>query len=707
LSYFPSTLTSLGSSNKSSSSTIVVHALDGIITPTNLTSVSDDRQQFSGTYSETVAPGTNITTLGIGIVQQPPELLSTRIVDSGVLSPGDNVTVTLMFRNLSNTSTISHVVLNDNWWKSYGFFKLITGNSTIAVPTLEPGTVVSPSYTIQYTGTGSTEQQATIPPETATYIYSVLNTINGKSLNSSVMLYSSVNGAFLLLGQDVREPVLYTYLYTSMGIGGSVGSTQKLKLFVDNIGTRTASSVTVDGNNIGDLVEGASSTLPFSLTDQNLLNANLSRSYSVSYITPEGKNVTVGSNTVNLLFPHKLMSIGMATLGVNSTDTSLKGGGTNLTVTFTTSNRGAANLTSFVANTNLPSGLSCGKVLSKNLTCANGSVALKYANLKSGTSKTASISFNLSSTAPNYMIEPVPFVFNSSGFALAGMSNGDPIPTGVLLSKSFSPNVLFGGMLTYVSLRANNTGPFTVYNATVITGVDTFDTLPRGAPSTQVTNETIAPGKSLSFTYNVTASSVPGNLTGQIVGASFFFGGSKFTLTHASQSVVIYNPLSVTITTTPATPTEGKSFTVLLKIVNPSPVAVSDVNFTIPLPPEVKVISENNATFANGMIRILANQLRGNGVYLADLNVSASSGVTIPFAKASLGFAYSGQSIKGVLTQPPTQGIAINENVLTRYVLPTGAGIIVLLVVAFFVRRMAGTANTSTAATATSSSSQK
>lgn len=676
-------LTYLQASNKSTLSVIDVHALDGIMLPDNLTGVSNNLALFTGTYSLSVSPGSKVTSINATLLQQPPQLLVTRSLDAGILAHNQNVSVTINFRNLSNSTTVIHAILTDNWWMSYNFFKLVAGNSTMTLPKLSPGGTLDMSYELEYTGNST--QQVTIPMASASYSFEATNPTSGKLYNSTMSLYSDVNGGTFLLGEGVRDPVLFAYLSTSTGIGGSVGSAQGLKVVITNIGNRTASSVAVNGKQVGALSAGSTETVPISVKAASLIETNVTEGYTVSYITPEGRNLTLSTNSIHVVFSHSSMNLGLGMLAVNSTIAPLSGGRTNLTLTFTTANEGLANVSSIDATGALPVGLSCGRSFGKGIACSNGMITLSYSNLQPKASDEASMSFNI--TQPqNFIVDPFYYNFTSSGYSFAGRSNGAPVPTGLVLSKSFNPDLLFGGMGSSVSVRATNSGPYSFYNVTVSTPNDQFDTVSVSGPPTTKTNSTISPSKTLSLLYNVSMSSSTGNQTGAAVTATYYFGGVKFSKTSPSSWVVIYKPPVVTITSSPASPVEGKSFSILISISNPSPLSLSNLQFSLPIPPEVHFSSLTNATAAKGEILINAAQLAGNEVYLANLTGSASSGVSIPFSGSKASFDYAGQTI----TLPPlTAGIAVNENVLTRYVLPTGLALVVLLAVAVFVRRMA------------------
>ena len=677
------TIAELQAANDSTSSVVEVRALDGLVLPGNATGVSNNEALFRGTYSETLSPGEAIRAINVTLFQQPPELLVTRTLDAGILAHDQNVSVTVNFRNLSNSTTISAATLDDDWWVGYGFFKLVGGTSTLEVPTLLPQTSQGLTYELEYTGNST--QQVAIPAATARYTFVTTNPQTGKSYNSTTFLSSSVNDGLMLVGPGVRDPVLSAYLRTSTGFGGPVGSTQGLSVVVTNIGNRTASSVDVNHKPVGSLTAGQSVTIPMPIEATSLVQTNLTEGYSVSYLTPEGHNITLSTNALNVVFSHSSMKLGLGLLTLNSTTAALPGGVTNLTLTFTTSNAGVANITSFSSAGSLPGGLSCGTVFGTGLTCSNGVVSLTYSNLGVKKSDQASMSFNL--TQPeNFLVQPFAFNYTSSGYAFSDWSNSLPVPTGLAVSKTFSPSQLFGGMRSSVSVGATNSGPYPYYNVTITTPNDPFDTVQAGQPPTTVTNSTLSVGKALSLLYNVTMSTSTGNQTGAAVAATYYFGGSRFSSSEPSSRVLIDTLPTVAIGTTPASPEEGKAFSVSINLTNTSPLTLTNVQFSLPIPNELHFSSVTNAQVAEGKIQIKVAQLSGNSVYTATLTGTSSSGVSIPFSGMKFSFESAGQTVS---VPALTTGIAINENVLTRYVLPIVLALIVLLALTAYIRRMA------------------
>jgi len=143
----------------------------------------------------------------------------------------------------------------------------------------------------------------------------------------------------------------------------------------------------------------------------------------------------------------------------------------------------------------------------------------------------------------------------------------------------------------------------------------------------------------------------------------------------------------VTIATTPTTPEEGKNFTISFQITNLSGVSVSNVEFTLPVPSGVGLSNFKGTTLSAGVLAVNAGSLAANSTDTATVSAVASSGITIPFKDAKLTFSYSGTSING--TVPTGSGIAIGENVTTRYLIPMAFILLVLVFTAFYVRRKA------------------
>ena len=680
LGYFSSTISSIVASNKSSSSVIQLRFLDGIVQSKDKgATVTRSTSPFSGSYTLDLGAGKKVSTINATVVEQPVELLASRAVNVGVLRTKDNLTVTLNLRNLSPSGIVSRVTFSDTWWSKTGDFKFLSGNYTVPTSAISAGGSVTPVYRLQYTGTSTGSQL--IPASVVHYVY----LIGGESFNGTATL----NPIMLSLGTDA--PVVYATVTPVGTFGPPVGNTQKFNVTVTNVGTLPASSVVVAGQSVAGLAamsgssSGGSATVSVTLSATGLLSVNSTRSYSATYQNPGGATLNSTSNVVSDTFSHSSMAIGFPHVSVSVQLSMLSDSKTNVTLIISTANTGLANVTSFQATGELPSGLGCGRTNGTGISCSGGQLSLSYPVLGKSAPETTTMKYNLTSPA-NYITAPLRFQGLSSGFNETGQSNSVAIPAGLVLTKQFSPAQLFGGMSSTVNVFATNAGPQQLYNVTVGSTVDSFDTLSSTATLTKAT-AALAPGGNNTLSYGVTATRTFGNLTGTPATAKFYFGGYLFTISGVNPKVEIYQTLTVTIATTPATPEEGKNFTMTVKITNPSGVEVSNVQFILPVPSGVGLSNLNGATFSSGSFTVSPGDLAAHSTFTATATAVASSGITIPFDKAKLTFSYSGTSISGIV--PTGSGIAIGEDVTTRYLIPMAFIFLVLLFTAFYVRKKA------------------
>jgi hypothetical protein len=677
LSYFGSSVSSLSAASQSSSSVVQVRFLDGVIRSTDSATVTNNNANFTSSYTLTLAPGKTLSKINATVVQQPAPLLATRAVDVGVLKTGGNLSVTLSFRDLSPADPVTDLTYADNWWNTAGPFKLVGGNDSISATTLSPGGSVTPVYRVEYTGTAS--GSVVIPASVVRYQYSV----NGVPFNATAIL----NPIRLSLGVD--DAVVYATISPSGTFEKSVGSAQGLNITVTNVGTLPASSVVVAGHSIPGLAaKSGSATVSVSQSAVGLLGINDTTSYPVTYQDPAGSLLNATTNVLSDIFSHTSMNVGYTVLEVGAAVASLANLETNLTLAFSSSNIGPANVTSFTATGALPQGLGCGEVSGKGLTCTGNTVTISYPLMNATSSYSAYMMYNLTSPL-NYIFGPLSFNGETSGMTAAGMSNPVSVPAGIVVAKQFTPSELFAGMNSTITLAATNAGPLPAYNATLSSTVDNFDTVQASATLSKSLGS-VAPGGNVTLSYGVTMLNVTGAQTATTASASFYFGGTPFSIQGPAPKVSVYQPLGVTISTTPTTPEEGKNFTITIEITNPTAVPVSNVVFTLPVPSGLSLSGLVNAQISKGVLTVSAGTLAANGNLTATAVGVASSGISVPFTNAKLTFSYSGVTVNGNV--PKSSAIGIGEDVFTRYIIPTGFILIAVFAAAFYVRRKAATA---------------
>ena len=550
LSYFGTSATSLTAANQSSSSTIQVRVLDGVLSSTDNATVANDMAHFTGSYTLTVAAAKKVFRINATVLQQPLQLLAVRSVDvlAGVLKKNENMSVTISLTNLSNNTAMTQVAFADNWWNA-SLFRLVSGISTLSLANISASSSITPTYVLQYIG--NMTGRVTIPTEPVQFTY----TIGGSTFKGQ----SWLNPITISLLED--DPVVYAYVTPTGGIAKSVGANQSLSLVVKNVGNLPALSVVVDGQpQTGALLPGGTTTVKLSQTANGLLGTNVTKTYLVTYADENGHSFNATTNLLPLEFSHSGMKLGFATVVVGANLAPLSAGSTaiNLTLSFTVTNVGSANISRFIAHVPIPPGLGCGVINGTGISCTSDILSLSYASLAAQASEKTSMKVNVTDPA-NYFIPRLSFQGTTAGINFTGDSNAFAVPTGYVLTKQFSPSLLFSGVDSTVILSAVNKGPFYIYNASINSAVDKFDRLsPLAEPS--ATSSSIAPGGNLSRSYVVTASAVYGNRSSYPIASSIFFGGTKFSLEGLGPYVAVYQPLNVTITTTPSVPTEGKDF---------------------------------------------------------------------------------------------------------------------------------------------------
>jgi len=671
LSLFGTSPTSLQASRLANSSTIYLRSLDGLVSSTDKAQVKNNAANFSGAYTYSVGQGRKVKALNISVLQAPPVVVATRILDRGVLNQGDHLSVTLSAKN-AGALPIQNFTVSDAWWKAYpSFFTLSSGNSSFTIPAVGPGAEESRTYVLRFNSTDKSE--ITIPTVTAGYRFQS----GGVHYNGTAVF----NQAEVLLG--IVGPALSVIVQPSGGSGNPIGTPENFSLTVSNLGTGPALNVRAANTTKESLAQGSQPwVVSVPIKYANILQTNVSKFFTVSWQTPSGETRSLRSNWGTLFFSHSSMEIGFGRVAVNGTITPLSSTSMNLTLRYTTTNTGHAVVTTLWSSQAVPTGLPCGRVSGSNVTCSNGVVSLQYRSLPTGANRQASVSFLVGGN--NFVLSPARFNVTTMGMTFSGESGGVPVPAGLLVSKTLTPNPLFQGMSATAAVAASNRGAFSFYNTTVSSSTDSFDRLPTPAPITQKFFGELKPGNSSNFSFSVIAGkSQSGTLKLAPLAVQLTFGGIKFTLSVPQGNATLYRPLQASLTTSPRTPVEGNNFQALFSLRNPSPVQVSRVHFSVSVPRGLKVVSFSNLTYAGGNLTAEIPALGAGGSYLANATLKAESGIAIDF-KGTLNFVYNGQQVNGVLT---AQSATVKEDILTRYAFPIIIALLGVLAVGVVVRR--------------------
>jgi len=676
LSYFGKNVTSLSAAKTSLSSTIEVKVLDGLMFSKDDAVVTNVAAQFASTYTLSIPPGKKTVGINSTVLQQPLQLVAVRNIDEGVLHEGTNVSVSITLTNLSNETTLNNVTYSDNWWNP-ALFRLVRGSSTYFSAVFNASQTVTTTYVLQYMG--NTTGRVTMPNTEVNFAYKV-----GPSTYKG---HSWVNPIGISLGED--DAVVYAYISPSTNTTEPVGNTLDLNLVVKNVGTRSASPVIANGVQINTLLaDGGTKTVPISVTSSGLLGTNLTKTYLVTYVGAQGKQFNATSNLLPVDFGHSGMSLGFASVSVTASLTPLKIGSTavNLTLTYTVTNKGSATISSFLGKEVFPNVIGCGLTKGKGISCSSNLLTLQIATIAAGKSNQTTTKINVINLE-NVFIPPVSFQGHTAGINFAGKSSALALPTGYILTKQFSPSSLFRGGSSTVTLVAVNHGPYYVYNVTVASTRDSFDSLSSLAVAS-VSNASISPHGNLSKSYVVIASSEYGNHSASAITSTVFFGGNKFSLQNFGEYVSVYQPLTATVTAVPSAPVEGKSFHLNVVISNPTGVSVTDAKLAVPIPAGLTLSGLTNGSVSNGVLTVSVTSLPSHTSFNATSSAVVGSGTTLSFSNENLTFMYNGVTYTGSVKN---QQLTIAEDLTSRYLLPIGIAIVALLATAFYVRQISQT----------------
>ena len=663
----------------SDSSTIIVHALDGLISSSDKATVLSNRANFSGSYSYTVPQNVKINKLNLTILELPAIAVGTRILDRGALNPGDSVSVTLNVKNIANM-TIQNFTVSDDWWRSLpGIFQLTNGQSDFNISSIAPGSSASRIYVLKVNSSGNGQvlpspRNILIPAVVGHFSYS----FGGRTFTGS----TGFNPLQILIGQ-VGPSVSITTSPDST-TGKPIGTVENLVVTVTNFGNGPALNLRVGNYTTPSLAQGGQTwvvKVPVQVT--SLTHPNVTRGYVVTWQTSGGLVQNITSNLSNLVFSHKAMLLGYGRTTVNGTLTYLSPSTANLTLNYATLNVGRTSMQSFTGEQTLPSWLGCGKVAGANVSCSNGVLRFNYAFVKQGIPIRANVSYVLKQ-ARNFVIPPATFNYTSNSISFVGSSGAFAVPAGIIVQKTLNPSPVIQGMQSRVALSASNQGPFSLYNLTLSTSPDSFDALLLAQPPAQKYYPVIGTRNSVSFNFSVIISGQTGNRSLAPGLVQFLFAGTKFALLVPQGTALIYPPLRVTMTTSPSSPLEGNSFNVIVSVSNPAGVDVTNVQLSLPLPVGVQVVRAVNVSAGNGVLTASIDRLPAMGVYKANVTLKSSAGLSFGLSGGSITFSYAGAQVKGSLA---LQAVTVNEDVLSRYTLPLLVAILAVLATTLIVRR--------------------
>ncbi|HEV2389559.1 MAG TPA: hypothetical protein VGS04_02430 [Nitrososphaerales archaeon] len=669
----------IAASPNATSTQVVVHTLDGLIKSKDNATVTNSLNNYTSTYSISLQPGARFRP-NMTVVSNPPVLTATRSVTSGAVSSGGLLTMTLNFWNSANNATMSNVAVNDSWWTAYpSLFSLSEGNASFTIPSIPPNGNQSRAYVLKVLS--STTEDIVVPAASASYSYKVGNTtVVAKTMTNQLEVRTNAPG-----------PAVSVQAASNILSGSSYGKPGKYVVTVTNTGNDPALNLKILNFTNPTLTPGSSWKVNMSLPLTSIANRNITRMFSVGWTAPDGTTGTLKSNPSTLVLSHAsvLLPLVEFKLSANLTSQAVAAGRVN--ATFSMTNKGSVAVGNATVSQSLPTGITCYDVVVSNATGTSpgtgGCTSSGFSLTASSTAVLGMVTgtLRLNFTRDNYIIGAATVTTNQSGLVLKTLGSVLPIAGGVGVSKTFLPTAVFQGQDDNVTVRATNAGSLPIFNVSLSTSPDPFDSAVSGALNQQypVLNSSVS--QSLNYTVKMLT---PGNHTSASTSISYVFGGVSTQYLVTSGNVLVYKPV-VGSTSMKSTPTEGHVFSLAVSVQNLSPVNVTNVSFSISLPQGLSIVSTpagvqvSGRTVTLSVPSLAAGATSNNSVILkGDFDGNFNPATT------KLTFVYLGSTLTGVVTTP---AIVVGVDALLRYELPIGAAVVLAFVAAIYMHRKLAT----------------
>jgi len=662
------------SSPYATSTQLVVHSLDGLISSSDAATIKNHESNFSASYSIGVQPNTEFKS-NVTILSDPPVLTATRTVDKGSAVSGDLVSVTLTLSNTAGTNTtLQNINVNDSWWKAYpALFSLSAGSPSINVASLAGGKNFTQVYVLKVLST--TSENLVIPATTATYSYGIAGiTINGSTKTNQVELRTNDSGPDLVVQAGVSVPS-----------GSPLGTAAQYVVTVKNVGAAPALNAQVGAFTDTTIQPGGVWKVNTTVSLNSLANRNLTQTFTLGWTAPDGSLGTLVSNPATIVFSHSgaLLPLMEFNLNLPVSLTNVGPGLATVNATYNLYNAGNAAPNDVTVTQAFAPGLTCARVLTNangTANCSSSSFSLKASAVPPTKTFVGTLLLNFSND--NYLTEPATISTAFSGLALHNAGAAFIISTGVSVGKNYTENPVFVGENEFVIQTVKNIGSLPVYNVTISSVLDFFANPVSGGGQAQF--PTINPGASDSNNFTV-AMVDSGNQTAGAISASYDFGGFVQSYTAPRIHVVVYKAIHGTTSTSPSTPIAGSDFSLTVNLQNPSPVTVTNVTVSIQIPNDLTIVNYSSGLQLSGRtVTLTVPSLAGEARASDSVTLRAATDGSISVPSGTLTFDYKGATVPGTVSSTT---VVIGIDLLVHYEIPIGLAVLLSIAIAFYIHR--------------------
>ncbi|MDG7006368.1 MAG: hypothetical protein JRM86_05480, partial [Nitrososphaerota archaeon] len=428
------------------------------------------------------------------------------------------------------------------------------------------------------------------------------------------------------------------------------------------------------------LTPGGTWTFNMSLPLSSIADRNLTQTFTVGYTAPDGTTGSVVSNPDQVILSHTTMDLPLEEFKLVATVTAQQIAQGSVNASYVLVNRGNAVAHEVAVTQALPTGMACAAVPTGNGTCGSSGFSLSATSVAVLGNVTGTVTLNF--TKENFITpSAVVTTTQAGGLQIVTLGSSLALPGGMAVTKSFSPDRLFQGQQSNTTLLVTNSGSLPVYNVSLSSAADTFDSVVTGSEAAQY--PVLAPDSSQSANYTVKMTG-PGNHTSTSTTVSFVFAGQTIQYPVSSGTVLVYQPV-VASTSTVTNPEEGADFSLAVYVQNPSPANVTNVSVSITLPAGISVVSAPSGFQVSGRnVTLSLPALAAGANATGTLTLRSELDGTFNIAAGALKFQYLGSTVGGTVSSP---AISVGIGSLLKFEIFIAAAVVLLLLAAVYMHR--------------------
>lgn len=597
------------------------------------------------------------------VTSGPPIIVATRKVDIGSIGVNSNRNTVEVIIELTNISPIGtppaeNIVLNENWWSER--FRLISGNTHQNMPKLDSGESTELVYVLEVIDPEPLDYRPADNQNQINYSYKVAN--------HKINMNTTINDLTLVLNK--LRPAIIATVQKANSSNLILGVPINVELH--NVGTRTANNITITLNN--KLIGNKQTLQPNNkwnfttiINPDNLISPFKSVQPVVTWEDEDLVTKKANFNSILIEFkrstimaPH-IKIIKYSQFSTINTESIIK------TTSFISIQ--SVNRTQLFLEEEPPSGTT---FISGNLT-QSGSILISTKYIESGIQN---IAYEYISKAENqydnYIILPTTLTIRWNGFNLTTASNSFDLPNGLRISQILTKNSGFINSTATVSISITNEGTLPVFNVEVMPLNQAYLEIIQG--NVPVNASKLEQGEAINLTFIVKFAD-SGSFKYSSVRANYIYSAKNNVLTSTSEPLLISPPIELELLPPLTEPIEGEPITILMKIINLSPLKVTNVQAKIPPLLQSKILK--------GSTDIHLSELPANYTKTYELIVQPTTGLTLKLSKPQVNFEFQDETLNGTTDELIIQ---LKEDVLLRYTYPTIFALLAIIITAIIIR---------------------